>query len=213
MPTGVARAANLLTAACWPAAFAVFMLHVTGHVFTTARSFDETACWLVAIGCLGCPAFALRVLGRWTTARVCLGIGLAAAGASLLLTALDVGHQIDPGPSNRLIGLVLLLAIAIQSLNGAEQMARQARVVAGLKHDFAAAVDRARQEHRETCVMAVGRDERVFADLLDAAGTIPDRYARVMLRILETRLSQPAPRADDQAAPVVPLTPRVNGNR
>jgi len=163
------------------------MLHVTNHVFVTSRSFDETACWLVAIGCLGCPAFALRVLGRWTTPRICMGIGLLFAGASLLLTVLDVARQIDPGPSNRLIGLVLLLAIAIQSLNGAEQMVGRARIVADLKNDFADAVERARREHRETCILAAVHRERALADMLDAAHTVTDAQAEMLTRVLAKR--------------------------
>jgi hypothetical protein len=68
---------------------------------------------------------------------------------------------------------VLLLAIAIQSVNGAEQMISRERAVAALKREYADAVVRARREHRESCVLTPLQRERARADLLDALAASP----------------------------------------
>jgi hypothetical protein len=194
LPAPLAQAINRFTLACWPSAFIVFMLHVSNTAFTTSRAFDQTACWLIAAGCCGCPAFALRALGRLTTPRTCITVAAFAFGAALLFTGLDMVGYIGPTPSNRLIALVLMLAIAIQSINAADltyargrQEARHAAEVTRLNQEWSQAVARARTNHLESCCINAAQQTRQLAELIDEASGLTDAQARVLERALRDR--------------------------
>lgn len=216
----LAKSINLLTLACWPVAGFVFALHVTNTEFVSARSFDEIACWLVAIGCCGCPAFALRALGRLMTPRACLLVSALAFGAALLFASFDATGYIHPTPSNRLIALVLMLAIAIQSLNGADltyarerQEARHRAEIAQLNQSWQQAVARARVNHLESCAVHAAQESRRLAELVDAVSGLTDAEAGVLGRALAHRQvpqSRDEPEAGSSSR-VVPFE-RTNGH-
>jgi hypothetical protein len=217
-PASIAQSVKFLTLACWPAAFTVLMLHVSNTAFTTSRMFDQTACWLIAAGCCGCPAFALRALGRWTTPRTCAIVAALALGAATLFTGFDTVNYIRPTASNRLITLVLLLAIAIQSLNAADltytrnrQEARHAAAIGSLNERWAMAVARARENHLESCCVHAAQQTRQLAELIEAASGLTDAEARVLERALGHRADVRA--ADEPTDPQLKIVPfeQVNG--
>ncbi|MBS2962630.1 hypothetical protein KGA66_06195 [Actinocrinis puniceicyclus] len=208
-----------MTYAAWPAAFLIFMLHVASVAFVSARVFDETEFWIVAVGCCGSPAVALRVLGRSLTPRACLLISALASGAAALFAALDLSAYISPTPSNRLIALALLLAMAVQALNAAETVSNGARLrsrhraeITRLTAEWQQATARARVNHLESCTIHATQEVRRLAELIEAASGLSDAEARILERALARR---DAPQTRDEPDPglsrVVPFE-RVNGH-
>lgn len=219
LPAPLAQAINRFTLVCWPAAFIVFMLHVSKTAFTTSRAFDQTACWLIAAGCCGCPAFALRALGRLTTPRTCITVAALAFGAALLFTGFDMVGYIGPTPSNRLIALVLMLAIAIQAINAADltyargrQEARHAAEIRRLNREWSQAVARARTNHLESCCINAAQQTRQLAELIDGASGLTDAQVRVLERALRERAQTRAPQqSTDPQLKIVPFG-QANGH-
>lgn len=195
-------------------------MHLTTQAFATARAFDETACWLIAIGCCGCPAFALRALGRWATPRGCLLVAAVSFGAALLFTGFDAAQYINPTPSNRLISLVLMLAIAVQAVNAADliyargrQEARHQAEIATLNQRWQQAVARARVNHLESCAVHASQQQRRLAEMIEAVSGLSDAEAGVLEHALAHRqepvtLDEPD---SGSASRVVPFE-RTNGH-
>jgi hypothetical protein len=206
-PTTTARqraTINTIALATWPGGTLVLALHVAHLAFTNDQVFSVTAIWLLGIGCCGCPAFALRVLGHWTTPRVCAYIAAAFGGSALMLTLLAAIGYIHPAPADLIIGLIILLAFAIQAFNAADALGTIAR----LRADYTAALDRARTQHRETCILASDARQRRVTELIDAVATLDHADTARLADAVEQRLA-----ADDTALRlVVPAQPRsTNG--
>jgi hypothetical protein len=120
-------AVKVLSAATWPAAGLLVLLHARGDALTGPRAFALVWTWLVALGCLGCPAFALRLLGRRLSPPAARQIGFLFTGAALLVTALIAAGQLNPPTAILYAILILPMAIAIQALNGGEVLDRERR--------------------------------------------------------------------------------------
>lgn len=110
----------------------------------------------------------------------------------------------QPSAADLVVGLIVLLGFSVFAFNRAAATAAQER----MRADYAAAVRRARDEHREGCILASAQRERALADMLDAAVTLSDNEAQLLDLLLERRSATSSP----PLRLVSPQTQHANGH-
>jgi hypothetical protein len=215
--SGNPRAVLIMAVLLWPAAFGVFIGHVTGVFLAGARGFTLTIIWLIGLGCLGAPFFGVRILGSRLSPFACRVLAAALGSVTVLLSVLFMDGEETPNTITMCFALILPMAAAIQSYNAADALGRQARMTvryeeqtAGLTEKWRAAVVRAQAEHLEVCLVARDAQDRRLADIVDAATGLDAHGQRMVMRAL-MKAAAPTPEPSDQTGSVVPF-PRVNGN-
>lgn len=168
--------ARICSAATWPVCGLLILLHVRYGVLPSARVFAVVWTWLVALGCVGCPVYGLRLLGDRLTTACARHVGLVFTGVSLLVTALLATGQLHPRTPIVYAALILPMAIAIQGLNGAETLDR---------------AESAYQRGRRDALRDTLQDRRALAAALTELGdTELDQLVReheVLGRIIDAR--------------------------
>jgi hypothetical protein len=120
----------LLSVLTWPGAAVVFLMHVArAPGFGDEHRVTWIAIWLVALGCLGCPAYALRAFADRLTIRLCLMLAAGFGSVSGLLTILFACGDVTVTVANQCLALVIPMAFAIQCFNAAESKASLDRAV------------------------------------------------------------------------------------
>lgn len=109
------RIRSVLSVMLWPAAIAVWLLHITGAAIHDETDAGLLFCWLVAAGALELPLTGLRLLGPHLTARVCRNFTLISAGASAVLTIEYATDQLHPSAASLYASLALPMAAAVHS--------------------------------------------------------------------------------------------------
>ncbi len=118
-----------LSAATWPAALGVLLARAARAPGLTEHSTSLIALWLVALGAVGCPVYALRLIGPRLTVRLCLLLSSAGAAVAVLLTALFASGAFAPSTPIQLLGLIVPMAVAVQSFNAAESRSARLREI------------------------------------------------------------------------------------
>ena len=119
-----------LLALTWPASITVFLLHVAQvRPFAADRATALTVTWLLFLGCLGCPVYALHLAAGRLTIRACLLLATASGAVAGLLTLLFLLRDLTATPLNEGFSLALPMAFAVQAYNAAASRARSARAV------------------------------------------------------------------------------------
>jgi hypothetical protein len=113
------RTAATTSACCWLAAIVILILHARREAFRSELTFGFDDIWLIGLGCVGVPNLLLGLLGRFLTTRACEMISAVCFSLAAGLTALVHTHQIALAPSTADFTLILLIAMAVQTLNGA----------------------------------------------------------------------------------------------
>jgi hypothetical protein len=180
------RLIHLTALTAWPVALGALILHITG-VFTSIRGFDLTDAWLVAIGSVGTPPCALRALGRVATPRGLIAAGSGFCAAAITVSVLDLAGQLHPLPSDRLVGLFLLLVPAVRCFGAASDLSSAIEYRAEQRAELQAAVARARREHREGCVLFISRREQALDRMLDAVTDLDTADAELIAQALQRR--------------------------
>lgn len=126
-PNATTRAARILAAACWPAAFAVWPLHVTHAALGGNTSSAVALTLLLAAGSAGAPAHGLRALGPRMTSATCRAIAQFCFGICALLSLLYTDDQLHPTTTSLYASLLIPLAVGVQALNAHQVFEREHR--------------------------------------------------------------------------------------
>lgn len=231
-PPRIHRIARAAAAAALPAAFAVFILHLTGAALTGARGFAESVCWCTAAGAAGSPAY-ISGLRRRIGSRGVAAAGWLFLGAAALFSVMDLSdNSLHPAPGTRLATLMLLLSVSVSMVRAAQyfaarerdrimhrlketgleqqledQRAAHEKEMAQLRGECADAVTRARAAHMEGCVLAGAQRTAHLAELVDALADVPEESKAD----LAAALGAPGGAVSRHGARVVPFPAKVNG--
>ncbi|HZP55016.1 hypothetical protein [Actinocrinis sp.] len=183
--------------ATWPASALLILLHARGAVIASPRAFAVAWTWLVALGCLGCPVYGLRLFGNRLSPSVARHVGILFAGVAVILTGLIATGQLHPRTTIIYASLILPMAIAIQAFNAAEVLCREQRAYEAGRRDALADALRER-----TAVAEVLRrlDDATLEDLErehEALGMIVDAARRDARRPGSRPDLRALPRPDD----------------
>ncbi len=180
--------ALLGSAAVWPA-------HISG-LLPSNRGALLTFLWLLAAGCLGAPAGALRLLGPRLTITACTGIAAFFTALSALLTYLYASGSLHPSQATMTASVLATMVPAIHAYNiGRWIECREAARQAGVR------------EGREMEARHSEQRDRAARDLLD--GKTPAEL-RAMVGVIEAVLTGIEERDRDHGAADEPYDrPRI----
>jgi hypothetical protein len=121
------RRAWLVGLTLWGSAALALALHAYGLALPDPTRFAVLECWLLSLGCLGCPILAMRAPGRHLTVYTCVLIGAVSFTIAVLLTALTLVGEMRPHAISGTFGLILPLALGLHAINAADVERRGTR--------------------------------------------------------------------------------------
>lgn len=203
--TGRINGIGIAALSMWPAAFLVFLGHVSHLIFGRACTFTLTIIWLIGVGCLGAPFYGVRALGRRLTPHTCRFFAGIFAGITVLLTILFIVGEERASLPDMTFALILPMALAVQSYNAADALGRLESVRAAyrIRIDqqnalWHAAAERARTQHVETCAIAEHARQRELAEVVDVVMGLNDGDAHVVQLALDRRAAAASSRDEPQ---------------
>lgn len=168
------QVSTLLSGLAWLGAGAVWPAHISG-LLPSSRGALLAFLWLLAAGCLGAPAGALRLLGPRLTTSACTGIAAFFAALSTLLTYLYASGSLRPSQATMTASVLATMVPAIHAYNiGRWLECREAARHAGVR------------EGREMEGRHSEQRDRAARDLLD--GKTPEEL-RAMIGVIEAVLT------------------------